>query len=106
AGAQRAQRGGQAHHRVRRGDAVPATDLLDVGAREHVVGPSQAGEAVSAAASEPVLETKELAKDYGDQLGLDPTTLKVGGGELVLLVGPNGAGKSTFLGLCGGLLEP
>ena len=56
--------------------------------------------------SEPVLETTELAKDYGDQLGLDPTTLKVGGGELVLLVGPNGAGKSTFLGLCGGLLEP
>ena len=61
---------------------------------------------MSAAASEPVLETKELAKDYGDQLGLDPTTLKIRGGELVLLVGPNGAGKSTFLGLCGGLLEP
>jgi ABC-type multidrug transport system ATPase subunit len=56
--------------------------------------------------SEPVLETKELAKDYGDQLGLDPTTLSIGGGELVLLVGPNGAGKSTFLGLCAGLLEP
>jgi ABC-2 type transport system ATP-binding protein len=56
--------------------------------------------------AEPVLETKELAKDYGDQLGLDPTTLKVGGGELVLLVGPNGAGKSTFLGLCAGLLAP
>jgi ABC-type multidrug transport system ATPase subunit len=56
--------------------------------------------------SEPVLETDELAKDYGDQLGLDPTTLSVGGGELVLLVGPNGAGKSTFLGLCAGLLAP
>jgi ABC-type multidrug transport system ATPase subunit len=55
---------------------------------------------------DPVLETRELAKDYGDQLGLDPTTLTVGAGELVLLVGPNGAGKSTFLGLCAGLLEP
>jgi ABC-type multidrug transport system ATPase subunit len=55
---------------------------------------------------EPVLEAKELAKDYGDQLGLDPTTLRIGAGELVLLVGPNGAGKSTFLGLCAGLLEP
>jgi ABC-2 type transport system ATP-binding protein len=56
--------------------------------------------------TEPVLETKELAKDYGDQLGLDPTTLTIGPGELVLLVGPNGAGKSTFLGLCAGLLAP
>jgi ABC-type multidrug transport system ATPase subunit len=55
---------------------------------------------------EPVLDVRELAKDYGDQLGLEPTTLTVGRGELVLLVGPNGAGKSTFLGLCGGLLEP
>jgi ABC-type multidrug transport system ATPase subunit len=56
--------------------------------------------------TEPVLETQELAKDYGDQLGLDPTTLTIGRGELVLLVGPNGAGKSTFLGLCAGLLAP
>jgi len=56
--------------------------------------------------TEPVLDTRELAKDYGDQLGLSPTTLQVGKGELVLLVGPNGAGKSTFLGLCAGLLEP
>ena len=56
--------------------------------------------------TEPVLETIDLAKDYGDQLGLDPTSLKVGQGELVLLVGPNGAGKSTFLGLCAGLLAP
>jgi ABC-2 type transport system ATP-binding protein len=55
---------------------------------------------------EPVLETRELAKDYGDQLGLGSTTLTVDKGELVLLVGPNGAGKSTFLGLCAGLLEP
>jgi ABC-2 type transport system ATP-binding protein len=55
---------------------------------------------------DPVLEARELAKDYGDQLGLDPTSLQIGGGELVLLVGPNGAGKSTFLGLCAGLLEP
>jgi ABC-2 type transport system ATP-binding protein len=45
---------------------------------------------------EPVLDVRELAKDYGDQLGLEPTTLTVGRGELVLLVGPNGAGKSTF----------
>jgi ABC-type multidrug transport system ATPase subunit len=61
---------------------------------------------VSDPAIDPVLETIDLAKDYGDQLGLDPTSLTVGQGELVLLVGPNGAGKSTLLGLCAGLLEP
>jgi ABC-type multidrug transport system ATPase subunit len=53
-----------------------------------------------------VLQTVDLGKDYGDQLGLEPTSLELGKGELVLLVGPNGAGKSTFLGLCAGLLEP
>ena len=56
--------------------------------------------------SEAALETRELAKDYGDGLGLEATTLRVERGQLVLLVGPNGAGKSTFLGLCAGLLEP
>jgi ABC-2 type transport system ATP-binding protein len=53
-----------------------------------------------------VLETKGLAKDYGDGLGLNPVDLAVGPGELVMLVGPNGAGKSTFLRLVAGLLEP
>jgi ABC-type multidrug transport system ATPase subunit len=53
-----------------------------------------------------VLETNALTKDYGDDLGLHPTTLSIGSGELVLLVGPNGAGKSTLLGLCAGVLEP
>ena len=53
-----------------------------------------------------VLQTTDLAKDYGDGLGIHSTTLAVGGGELVLLVGPNGAGKSTLLGLCSGVLEP
>jgi ABC-2 type transport system ATP-binding protein len=53
-----------------------------------------------------VLRTTELTKDYGDGLGILPTSLTVDAGELVLLVGPNGAGKSTLLGLCAGVLEP
>jgi ABC-2 type transport system ATP-binding protein len=56
--------------------------------------------------TDPALLARELTKDYGDQLGLEPTTVSVAPGELVLLVGPNGAGKSTFLGMCAGLLEP
>jgi ABC-2 type transport system ATP-binding protein len=54
----------------------------------------------------PVLHAKEVAKDYGDGLGLNPLDLEIGPGELVMLVGPNGAGKSTFLRLVAGLLEP
>lgn len=54
----------------------------------------------------PVLLTEDLGKDYGDGLGLATLDLKVGTGELIMLVGPNGAGKSTFLGLASGLVEP
>src|SRR5207245_7167219 len=86
---------------VRGRHAVPASAL-----RAHRCGQRVALEAEAGAPVTDVLETRELAKDYGDQLGLDPTTVTIGPGELVLLVGPNGAGKSTFLGLCGGLLEP
>jgi ABC-type multidrug transport system ATPase subunit len=53
-----------------------------------------------------VLAIDDLAKDYGDDLGLKPTSFTIEAGELVLLVGPNGAGKSTLLGLCSGVLEP
>lgn len=53
-----------------------------------------------------VLRTEQLAKDYGDGLGLVSLDLEIGPGELVMLVGPNGAGKSTFLGCASGLLEP
>lgn len=53
-----------------------------------------------------VLVTEDLAKDYGDGLGLASLTLEVGPGELIMLVGPNGAGKSTFLGCASGMLEP
>ena len=60
----------------------------------------KAGEAVT------VLEAVGLEKDYGDDLGLRPTSLTIDAGELVLLVGPNGAGKSTLLGLCAGVLQP
>lgn len=53
-----------------------------------------------------ILELHDLAKDYGDGRGLLPANLRVGRGELVMLVGANGAGKSTLLGTCAGLLEP
>jgi ABC-type multidrug transport system ATPase subunit len=65
-----------------------------------VVANEEADDAVT------VLQTNDLGKDYGDDLGLHPTSFSIAKGELVLLVGPNGAGKSTLLGLCSGVLEP
>ena len=51
------------------------------------------------------LQALDLAKDYGDGMGLTThLDLKIGSGELVMLVGHNGAGKSTFLGLAYGML--
>lgn len=43
------------------------------------------------------VETRALAKRFGDQVALKDVTLQVPVGAVYLLVGPNGAGKSTTL---------
>ena len=52
-----------------------------------------------------VVETDHLSKWYGQVIGLNDVTLKIGGGVTGLL-GPNGAGKSTLLKLITGQLKP
>ncbi|CAA9270072.1 MAG: hypothetical protein AVDCRST_MAG50-3308 [uncultured Acidimicrobiales bacterium] len=54
----------------------------------------------------PALRSDELTKVYGDLTALEPLTLTVPPGELVVLVGHNGSGKSTLLNIVAGLLEP
>jgi ABC-type multidrug transport system ATPase subunit len=53
-----------------------------------------------------MIETVELAKDYGDLVALQPLTLAILAGQAVALVGHNGSGKSTLLKLVAGLLDP
>ena len=53
-----------------------------------------------------VIETVDLAKDYGDLVALQPLTLAMLAGQAVALVGHNGSGKSTLLKLVAGLLDP
>jgi ABC-2 type transport system ATP-binding protein len=53
-----------------------------------------------------VLETKGLAKRYGQRWALSDCTLEIPPGHVVGLVGPNGAGKTTLLNLAVGLLSP
>jgi ABC-2 type transport system ATP-binding protein len=45
-------------------------------------------------------------RDYVKKVALEPTTLKIGGGQIIGLVGANGAGKTTLLKLLSGLIYP
>jgi branched-chain amino acid transport system ATP-binding protein len=48
------------------------------------------------------LAVEELCVGYGRSLIVKSVSLRVGAGELVVIVGPNGSGKSTLMkGICG-----
>jgi multiple sugar transport system ATP-binding protein len=51
----------------------------------------------------PVLEARELCKNYGRKTALDKISFSVPQGALVVLLGPAGAGKTTTLRLLAGL---
>src|SRR5436189_6439084 len=53
-----------------------------------------------------MIAARALARSFGAQVALEPTTLEVWDGEVLALIGPNGAGKSTLLALLAGALEP
>jgi branched-chain amino acid transport system ATP-binding protein/branched-chain amino acid transport system permease protein len=58
------------------------------------------------AAGSPVLEGRNLAKQFGGIQAVDDVSLHVSPGEILALIGPNGAGKSTLINLLGGLMRP
>ncbi|WP_411733937.1 ATP-binding cassette domain-containing protein [Paeniglutamicibacter sp.] len=58
------------------------------------------------AASDPVIETRSLTKDFGSNRALDGLNLSVPTGEVHGFLGPNGAGKSTTLRVLLGLIRP
>lgn len=55
--------------------------------------------------SNAVIELNGLSKWYGEVIGLNNVTTRVGPG-ITGLLGPNGAGKSTLMGLATGQLRP
>lgn len=57
------------------------------------------------AVSEPVIQVRNLVKDYGRSRALDGLDLTVHAGEVHGFLGPNGAGKSTTLRILLGLLR-
>ncbi|MEA9600462.1 ATP-binding cassette domain-containing protein [Polynucleobacter sp. AP-Sanab-80-C2] len=54
----------------------------------------------------PILEAKNVSKNYGVYQALKNVSLKFFEGETISIVGPNGAGKTTFVNVLTGLLKP
>lgn len=56
--------------------------------------------------SSPVLEVRDVIKDFGGTRALNGVRLTVHSGEIHAVLGANGAGKSTLLGIIAGTLAP
>lgn len=53
-----------------------------------------------------MLELESVSVAYGQHLALQEVSLRVGRGEMVVMLGANGAGKSTLLKAIAGLVAP
>ncbi len=53
-----------------------------------------------------LLETRQLKKQFGDNLAVNCVNFVVNDGELVALIGSNGAGKTTLVNLISAYLQP
>ncbi len=54
----------------------------------------------------PILETRNLTKDFGVFRAVDSVSMAIMPGSITGLIGPNGAGKSTFFNVLTGVLAP
>lgn len=54
----------------------------------------------------PVLEVKELSKQYTKVLAADSVSFSIDEGEIFALIGPNGAGKTTTIRMISTLIKP
>jgi ABC-2 type transport system ATP-binding protein len=58
------------------------------------------------AKAEPVLETRELTKRFGEFTALDRLSISLDRGQILGFIGPNGAGKTTAIKILVGLMRP
>jgi len=62
--------------------------------------------APSASIKSPLLEVKNLSRDFGGLRALATVSFGIMPGEIVGVIGPNGAGKTTLFALLSGFLAP
>jgi len=55
---------------------------------------------------EPIIETRDLSRRFGELTAVDRLNIAVAPGEIFGLVGPDGAGKTTTLRMLCGLVNP
>ena len=55
---------------------------------------------------EPIIEFKQVVKEFEGQVVLKELDLSIHQGEIFVLVGPSGSGKTTSLKMINGLIEP
>ena len=55
---------------------------------------------------EPLLEVRNLVKNFGGFKALDGISFRLAAGEILGLVGPNGSGKTTCINVISGLYKP
>ncbi|MBE3559883.1 MAG: sugar ABC transporter ATP-binding protein [Ktedonobacteraceae bacterium] len=58
------------------------------------------------AATQPILQVKDLSRHFGGLVAVDRVSLEVHAGEVVGLLGDNGAGKSTLIKMISGVYQP
>lgn len=93
-------------------DSTAVADSADENTSGNVAQASSSASSAQAAASDVVIETRNLSKIYKDFWGrkkvhaLKSLDIEVRKGEIFGLLGPNGSGKSTTIKLILGLLFP
>jgi putative ABC transport system ATP-binding protein len=54
----------------------------------------------------PILSLRDVTKRWGDSSGLEPISLDLAAGELIVVQGRSGSGKSTLLAILAGWCDP
>jgi ABC-2 type transport system ATP-binding protein len=78
---------------------------MDTNVTSKIPGPPAVEQASSLARPDAIIDFHEVSKWYGNVIGINKLSLRIGPGVTGLL-GPNGAGKSTLLQLATGQLRP